>query len=61
MVDSIDIIKDSLLDMFSLCYRDAVSLRSRHLCVDMPIGAMYDLNVFYMTKLLVEVSNCLFP
>ena len=36
--------------MFLLLYRDTASLRSRLLCVDMPVGAMSEFNGFYMTK-----------
>ena len=43
--------------MFSLCYRDTVSLRPRDLCVDMPVGAMFEINDL---PLLVEVRNFLF-
>ena len=56
MVDSRQNSPYCVIDVFSLCYRDTVSLRSRDLCVYMPVGAMFEFNV-----LLDEVRNCLLP
>ena len=51
LVEFIDIFHHTvILTCFITCYRDAVSLRSHHLFVDMPVGAMFELKGFYMVK-----------
>ena len=47
---TIAIIQHTVLLTRFRCVMETVSLRSSHLCVYMPVGAMFKFNVFYVTK-----------